>query len=72
MDMIHEDRSAHPGARLSGQAVLHAFYEGDYALIPMIGVWARQSADRENGAGRFPLGSFASHQGCEPVIKGLS
>jgi ABC-type glycerol-3-phosphate transport system substrate-binding protein len=43
MDMIYEDKSAYPGAvGLSGTAVLPAFYEGDYALLPGIGVWARQ------------------------------
>lgn len=56
---------------LSGTAVLPAFYEGDYALIPGIGVWARQQIV-ENAPADFrwgvlpPIKGVTQHQGANP------
>lgn len=72
MDMIYVDQTAYPGAvGLSGTAVLPAFYEGDYALIPGIGVWARQQIV-ENAPADFrwgvlpPIKGVSQHQGANP------
>lgn len=72
MDMIYVDQTAYPGAvNLSGTAVLPAFYEGDYALIPGIGVWARQQIV-ENAPADFrwgvlpPIKGVTQHQGANP------
>src|SRR5690606_2683199 len=72
MDMIYVDQTAYPGAvGLSGTAVLPAFYEGDYALIPGIGVWARQQIV-ENAPADFrwrvlpPIKGVSQHQGTNP------
>lgn len=69
MDMIYVDKTSFPGAvGLSGTAVLPAFYEGDYALIPGIGVWARQQIS-ENAPANFkwgvlpPVKGETQHQG---------
>lgn len=65
MDMIYVDKTAFPGAvGLSGTGVLPAFYEGDYALLPGIGVWARQQIV-ENAPAGFRWGVL-------PPIKGVN
>lgn len=72
MDMIYVDQTAYPGAvGLSGTKVLPAFYEGDYALIPGIGVWARQQII-QNAPAEFewgvlpPVKGVTQHQGANP------
>lgn len=72
MDMIYVDKTSFPGAvGLSGTSVLPAFYEGDYALLPGIGVWARQQIV-ENAPADFrwgvlpPIKGVTQHQGANP------
>lgn len=72
MDMIYVDKTAFPGAvGLSGTGALPAFYEGDYAIIPMIGVWARQQIV-QNAPVDFkwgvlpPIKGVTQHQGANP------
>lgn len=69
MNMMYVDQTAFPGAvGLSGTQVLPAFYEGDYALIPGIGVWARQQIV-QNAPENFnwgvlpPVKAQTQHQG---------
>lgn len=43
MDMLHENPSIAPdGVGLSGPELFPGFFEGRYAMLPGIGVWARQ------------------------------
>jgi len=43
MDMLHENPSVAPdGVGLSGPELFPGFFEGRYAMLPGIGVWARQ------------------------------
>lgn len=43
MDMLYTDKTASPdGLGLSGPEMFPGFFEGKYAMLPGIGVWARQ------------------------------
>ncbi len=43
MDMLYTDKTASPdGLGLSGPELFPGFFEGKYAMLPGIGVWARQ------------------------------
>ncbi len=56
MDMLHENSSIAPdGVGLSGPELFPGFFEGRYAMLPGIGVWARQQIV-ESGPENFNWG----------------
>lgn len=56
MDMLHENPSIAPdGVGLSGPELFPGFFEGRYAMLPGIGVWARQQIV-ESGPENFNWG----------------
>jgi multiple sugar transport system substrate-binding protein len=62
-DMIYEDGSATPdGVSLSGTELFPGFFEGRYAMLPGIGVWARQQVV-EGAPEGFEWGIFPPLEG---------